>query len=72
MNTSAADIYSLLTDIPAGAWVAVSEREHRVVTFGTDFCLILKEARERGEELPLIVREPDQNIPLFLSPRGRS
>lgn len=66
MATSVADIYRLLTDIPAGAWVAVSEREHRVLAYGADSKAVLKEARDQGEELPLILRKPDQNISLFL------
>ena len=72
MATSIAEIYGLLTGIPDGAWVAVSEREHRVLAYGTDSKTVLKEAREQGEELPLILRKPDQNISLFLSSHGQS
>ena len=66
MTTSVADIFDLLEDIPPGAWVAVSEREHKILAYGIDSRAVLDEARAKGEELPLILRKPELNLALFL------
>ena len=66
MATTIADLSNLLKGIPAGAWVAISEGEHRVIAFGVDAQAVLNEAHEKGEILPLMVRVPDRNSAMFL------
>jgi hypothetical protein len=66
MGTVLADLPDLLKGIPAGAWVAISEKQHKAVAFGVDAQAVLNEALEKGEKLPLMVRVPDQNSSMFL------
>ena len=66
MATTSADLPDLLKGIPAGAWVAISEQQHKATAFGADPQAVLNEAREKGEELPLMVRVPDRNSAMFL------
>jgi hypothetical protein len=66
MPTAVADFVSLLQGIPAGAWVAISEREHRVIAFGPDALSVHNQAIQAGELHPLMVRVPDQNTAMFL------
>jgi hypothetical protein len=60
------EIAGLTRDIPAGAWVAISERLHKVLAYGIDLPVVVGEARELGEDLPLIVRVPEQSHALFV------
>jgi hypothetical protein len=66
MPTTIADLSNLLKGIPSGAWVAISERQQKAIAFGVDAQAVLNEAREKGEELPLMVRVPDQQTAMFL------
>lgn len=66
MATATIDYMDLLKGIPAGAWVAISEREQRVIAYAADLTTVLNVARERGEQEPLIVRVPEQSTNLFL------
>ncbi len=66
MATKIADLSELLKGMPAGAWVAISERLHKAIAFGVDAQAVLNEARKKGENLPLMVRVPDQNSAMFL------
>ena len=65
MATTITDLSDLLKGIPPGAWVAISERQHAVVAYGPDAQEVLRDAKERGEEHPLITRVPDQNSAMF-------
>jgi hypothetical protein len=65
MATVVADLAGLLQDIPAGAWVAISERENKVVAYGVDAQAVLSEAQAKGEAQPLIVRVPEQASSMF-------
>jgi hypothetical protein len=56
----------LLKGIPAGAWVAISERQNKTLAYGVDAKAVFSEAQQKGEELPLMVRVPDQNMAMFL------
>ena len=47
--------------IPAGNWVAISEHEQQAIAFGADARLVLNEARNKGERLPLMMRVPETN-----------
>jgi len=60
MASSIANIESLLKGIPSGAWVAISERQNKVLSYGADAQSVLDEAESTGETHPLIVRVPDQ------------
>lgn len=66
MATTIADLSELLKGIPAGAWVAISESQHKVIAYGIDPQAVLDEAHEQGEKLPLMVRVPEQNLAMFL------
>jgi hypothetical protein len=66
MATATVDLSDILKGVPSGAWVAISEMQHRVVAYGVDPQAVLKESRKEGEEYPLIVRVPDQNSAMFL------
>jgi len=56
MSTLVANLADLLKDIPAGAWVAISEQEHKTIAYGADARTVLVEARGKGERLPLMLR----------------
>lgn len=66
MATATLDFSRLLKDIPAGAWVAISQHNERVLAFGADMQQVLAEAREKGEKEPLILKVPDRQEILFL------
>jgi hypothetical protein len=66
MATTVADLSELLKGIPAGAWVAISERQNKTLAYGVDAQAVFSEAQQKGEELPLMVRVPDQNMAMFL------
>lgn len=66
MATKIADLSEILKGIPAGAWVAISERLHKAIAFGVDAQAVLNEAQKQGEKLPLMVRVPDRNTAMFL------
>jgi len=65
MATAVVDLAGLLKGIPSGAWVAISERQHKVMAFGIDAQTVLSIARSGGEEHPLIVRVPEQSVAMF-------
>jgi hypothetical protein len=66
MADAIADLENLLKDIPTGAWVAISERQHIVVAYGPDAQKVLSDAHEKGEGHPLIVRVPEHAAAMFL------
>ena len=66
MATCAMDFSELLKGIPEGAWVAISERAHRVVAYSADLPSVVAGAHDAGEDNPLIVRVPEQASTLFL------
>ncbi len=66
MPTAIANIDDLLDGIPPGAWVAISEKLHKVLAYGIDLPAVVERARGLGEDLPLIVRVPEQSVALFL------
>ena len=45
--------------IPAGAWVAISEKQQKAIAFGPDARAVLNQARGLGERLPLMMRVPE-------------
>jgi hypothetical protein len=66
MSTTMIDLTQLLKGIPSGAWVAISENQHIVLSYGIDPQAVLNEAQSKGEAHPLMVRVPDQNSAMFL------
>jgi len=55
------NLSELLQGIPAGAWVAISERQHKAIAYGADARWVLNQARRLGERLPLMLRVPGAN-----------
>ena len=66
MATALIHLAELLKDVPAGAWVAISEEEEKVVAFGADIQQVIAEARVKGVKQPLIAKAPDRQEILFL------
>ena len=66
MATSAIDLSELLKGIPEGAWVAISEHEHKVIAYAAEIATVMKIAHEHGDDEPLVVRVPEQSSVLFL------
>jgi hypothetical protein len=65
MGTAVADLPGLVKGIPSGAWVAISESKRAVVAYGPDPQEVLREAKERGEQHPVIFRVPEQAAAMF-------
>lgn len=66
MATTVADLPELLKEIPPGVWVAISESQNKVLAYGADLQAAHDEAQQKGEQMPLMVRVPDQNQAMFL------
>jgi hypothetical protein len=66
MSTSAVDYSALLKGIPAGAWVAISEKRNEVIAYAAEIQTVIDKAHEQGETDPLVVRVPEQAISLIL------
>jgi uncharacterized lipoprotein YddW (UPF0748 family) len=60
------DISKLLTGIPKGAWVALSNDEERVVAYAAELQDALQKAREAGENNPVVLRIPEDGATLLL------
>ena len=65
MAALALNMADLLAGIPAGAWVAISERLQKAIAYGTDARLVLNAARRQGERLPLMLRVPETDSGLI-------
>jgi hypothetical protein len=60
------DLTQLLTGIPKGAWVALSQEQDRVVAFDADIEEAMKKAKASGEKNPIILRVPEtESVLLF-------
>jgi hypothetical protein len=59
MSKLVANLDEILNEFPAGAWVAISAAQHRAIAYGEDALCVLKEARVKGEHLPLMLRVPE-------------
>ena len=66
MAAATIDYSALVKGLPAGAWVAISERTNRVIAYAAEIQTVVDRAHESGESDPLIVRVPDQAVTLFL------
>ena len=60
------DFGELLKDVPAGAWVAISQDEQRVVAYAAEMRDALSRAKELGEELPIVFRVPQASTAFVL------
>ena len=72
MATTVADLPALFKGLPAGAWVAISERQNKALAYGVDPQAVFDEAQQKGEKQPLMVRVPDQHMAMFLCAEKRS
>ena len=66
MAPASKDLGQLLTGIPAGAWVAISHDEQRVVAYAAELREAISKAKELGEENPIILRVPQSAAALVL------
>jgi uncharacterized protein DUF5678 len=55
------NLSEILSAIPAGEWVAISERQQQAIAHGLDARSVLNEARGQGERMPLMIRVPEPN-----------
>lgn len=58
MAPTISDFGEVLEGIPPGAWVALSNDEKRVVAYAAEMRDAIKEANDKGEEHPVILRVP--------------
>lgn len=65
MSSLPANFSDILKDVPPGAWAVVSEREQKVVAYGSGMQSVLSEAHLKGERVPLIVKVPERPEILF-------
>jgi len=56
----------LLAQVPAGAWVAISQDGTRAIAFGAELSVVIDQARDAGETDPIIARAPQANMALIL------
>ncbi len=54
----------LLAEIPRGAWVALSHDEQRVVAYGAELEDVVRQAKEAGEDDPIVTRVPQTKATL--------
>ena len=53
------DVSKLISDVPKGAWVALSQDESRVVAYAAELQEVLKKAADAGESKPVVIRVPE-------------
>ncbi len=61
---STSDRSKLLVGLPYGDWVAISCDEHCVLANDADMQDVLSRAREQGENHPIVVRVPGNDVSL--------
>jgi hypothetical protein len=66
MPILAIDFKTLFSDIPRGAWVAISNDETHVIAYGADMRTVLEDARAKGESNPIITRVPESESAVML------
>jgi hypothetical protein len=67
MDSILSILSKLLEPVPPGSWVAISERDRKVVAFDPDSQVALAEAKKKGEAIPLMVKKPLHAQNLFFS-----
>jgi hypothetical protein len=56
---AAKDFSRLLTNIPEGAWVALSKNEEKVLAYAAELQDAIQKAKEVGENDPIVIRVPE-------------
>jgi len=64
-----ADLSKVLEKAPRDCWLALAADESKVVGRGENIAEAVKEAKENGEDDPLIILAPKEWIPAVYSPR---
>jgi hypothetical protein len=62
----AKDISKLLSSVPEGAWVALSNDEERIVAYAAELQEVLKKAKDAGEDDPVVLRVPEAGASTLL------
>lgn len=52
------DFTTILKDAPVGEWIALSNRQERIVATGKTLAQAVDNARERGEDEPVVMKVP--------------
>ena len=60
------DISKLLSGVPRGAWVALSNDQERFIAYAADVTEVVKKANELGESDPVVIRVPEDASTLVL------
>lgn len=60
----------VLRDAPPNSWIAFSENEDRVVATASSYEEAVSLAEAQGEEDPVLMKTPDEWVPLVLSARS--
>lgn len=66
MAPAVQDFTKLLSQVPAGAWVALSQDEQRVVAYDAEVGEAIRKAKEAGEPNPVVTRVPQKPVALAL------
>lgn len=56
----------LTKGVPRGSWVAVSSDKSHVVTHGEDMRAVIREAKSKGEDQPIVFRVPKSSATLVI------
>jgi hypothetical protein len=60
------DVSKLLSNVPKGAWVALSKDEERLVAYAAELSEVLEKAKQLGEADPVVMRVPEDAATLLL------
>ena len=63
---AAKDLSKLLAGVPKGAWVAIARDEERVIAFAPELNQVLDQAKENGENDPIVLRVPEESSTFIL------
>jgi hypothetical protein len=58
----------ILREAPPNSWLAFSEDESRLVGRGASYAEAVADAEREGESEPLLVKTPEQWLPMVLTP----
>ena len=65
-EATVAEIYDAIKNVPRGAWVALADEPLRILVYGPDAAKVTNEARDKGEDCPILVRVPEKEMTLIL------
>lgn len=60
------NLNELLSHVPIGAWVALSQDESHVVAYAEDMRDAIEKAKAAGEDNPVVTRAPHPQMALVL------